>query len=465
MNIEQQVFDSEAETASTAVLNQQEYAELRRDFQDFVDRYSTRKLSEGDDLFTGLVEVTTSIRRQAQHLNDLALTVLIGGSIAVTISILLGILLSRAIANPIKRLTEVVSAMGIVPTEQITDLGITSKDEVGQLARSFDKMTRNLRERTEELEETKNGLEYEIVERKQAEAAVRQANLNLEELNQTLEEANAGLVKAQDQLVRSEKLAAIGQLAGSVAHDLRNPLGAISNAVYYLNRKLAGSEAAQTDQRIPQFLQIMEQEVGHSNQIITDLMTFARVNAPSLAPTNLAEVIDNTLSRVAPKADVRIATRLDPDLPAVLADGEQLQRVFMNLANNAQDAMPQGGELTITTQRMDGFAQVIFSDSGIGITQEDLKKVFDPLFTTKSKGTGLGLAVCQEIVSKHGGAIAGLDYVVSTVAKDVHQELSDVRFIFNNKYLRHYGIPTGVLIRSPAVGMTRLPPGVHRKRP
>ena len=97
--------------------------------------------------------------------------------------------------------------------------------------------------------------------------------------------------------------------------------------------------------------------------------------------------------------------QLDPEMPEVMADGEQLYRVFINLANNAQDAMPDGGQLTISTREGDGYAEVAFQDTGVGITEEVMKKIFEPLFTTKTKGTGLGLAVCQQIAAKHGGTI------------------------------------------------------------
>ena len=231
----------------------------------------------------------------------------------------------------------------------------------------------------------------------------------IEDANRTLEERvrarTRELEEAQEQLVRSEKLAAIGQLAGGVAHDLRNPLGAIKNAIYYLKRRLSLGEEARANPRIGQFLQIVEDEADHSNQIITDLMAFSRVNAPSLSPTGLAEVIETTLSSMETRENVHTIRQFDPELPEVAADGEQLQRVFANLAGNAQDAMPEGGTLTVSARRVDGFAEVAFSDTGAGIAEDTMKKVFEPLFTTKTQGTGLGLAVCQQIVSRHGGTI------------------------------------------------------------
>ena len=220
-----------------------------------------------------------------------------------------------------------------------------------------------------------------------------------------LESANEQLLDAQDRVVRSERLAAIGQLAGGVAHDLRNPLGAIKNAVYYLRKKLDSSELARANPRIEQFLDIMDDEIEHSDQIMKDLLSFARVNALSLEPTSLEYVIEYSLSGMEINDGISIVKRYEPELPQVQADQVQLQRVFTNLAGNAQDAMPDGGELVISVKRVGGFVEVALRDTGIGIGDGDLKRVLDPLFTTKAKGTGLGLAICEEIVSNHGGTI------------------------------------------------------------
>ena len=240
-------------------------------------------------------------------------------------------------------------------------------------------------------------------------AAIEEANRDLQEQvrirSQELENADRQLAEARDRLLRVEKLASIGQMAGSVAHGLRNPLGSIKNAAYYLKRRLGASELARSNPRIEQFLEIIERQVDRSHQIITDLMAFACVNGPTLSPTNLGVVIENTLSGMQLRDNLRILKQFDSHLPEVSADGEQLHRVFMNLIMNAQEAMSNGGELTITTGMVGGYAEVSFSDTGPGINSEDMKKIFDPLFTTKPKGTGLGLAICQRIVLSHGGTV------------------------------------------------------------
>ena len=211
---------------------------------------------------------------------------------------------------------------------------------------------------------------------------------------------------ANDQIVRSEKLAAIGQLSGDVAHDLRNPLGAIKNAAYMLNKRLTSDGAMEANPKLEQYLGIIDQQIGRSNRIITDLMTFARVGSPTLSETHLDKVLEEAMETMVKNDNITLSQHVDSDLYSVMADGEQLQRVFLNLANNAQEAMPDGGQLTITAECSNKHVEIAFSDTGEGISDENIGKIFDPLFTTKTKGTGLGLAVCQEIIMRHGGSIS-----------------------------------------------------------
>lgn len=307
---------------------------------------------------------------------------LVGGLLA---SVLASLFLAQRMVAPIKVLHDSAARIAAGALDQTIE--IHTGDELEDLSEEFNRMTARLRVSNAAMEQKVRDLGV-------AYAELEQKNLLLED--------------AQGQLVRTEKLAAIGQLAGGVAHDLRNPLGAIKNAIYYLNRKLGTNAEAKENPRIAQFLNIIEEEVDHSNQIITDLLTFTRLGTLSVSNVNLGEIIENTLSSVELKEHTQIIKEFDVELPEVLADGDQLQRVFANLTLNAQDAMPEGGVLTIATRRKDGFAEVMFKDTGMGINDEVMKNIFEPLFTTKTKGTGLGLAVCQQVVAKHGGTIQAM---------------------------------------------------------
>jgi signal transduction histidine kinase len=223
--------------------------------------------------------------------------------------------------------------------------------------------------------------------------------------NEELQAANEELKKAQEQLIRSEKLAAIGQLAGGVGHELRNPLGAIKNAVYYIKGKVAKSELMQQEPRVMAFLNIIDEEVDSSNKIINDLLGFSRVGKPAVSPTRMERVIEEAVSRVHLPENIKLTKGLDSKLPEVEVDSVQIQQVLINMITNAVQAMPDGGELTIIAREKDGFLELEVADTGSGIPEEIRDKIFDPLFTTRAKGIGLGLAVCKSIIERHQGNI------------------------------------------------------------
>ena len=236
--------------------------------------------------------------------------------------------------------------------------------------------------------------------------ALRDEMLERDRVEAHLLDANQQLVDAQDQLVKTTKLAAVGQMSGGVAHDLRNPLGSIKNAAYLLNKKLASEGAIDSNPKLGQYIGIINQQIDRSNRIITDLMTFARVGPPILTEIYVDKVLEESLETMVKNDNLTLSKQVHPDLCPVMGDSEQLQRVFLNLANNAQEAMPDGGQLTISAKGVNNHVEITFSDTGEGISEENIGNIFDPLFTTKTKGTGLGLAVCHEIISRHGGTIS-----------------------------------------------------------
>ncbi|MBM4464606.1 MAG: PAS domain S-box protein [Chloroflexi bacterium] len=237
----------------------------------------------------------------------------------------------------------------------------------------------------------------DITERKRAEEALKEYAERLEEM---VEERTRELRDAQERLLRAERLAAIGQLGASVGHELRNPLGIIKNSIYYINMKL--SEA---DEKVKKHLGIIENEVARSDKIINDLMNFARDQKVALRKTHINTIVRDALSRTRVPDSVVVITHLDEDLPPLMADPSQLEQVFINMISNAVQAVSEGGRLEITTKAEEGFIVTEFKDTGCGIPEENLEKIFEPLFTTKAKGIGLGLAVSKQIIEAHKGSI------------------------------------------------------------
>ena len=224
---------------------------------------------------------------------------------------------------------------------------------------------------------------------------------DITERKQAVEE----LEEAQEQLIRAEKLASIGQLASGVGHELRNPLGAIKNAIFYVRRRVARSDLAATEPRVLEFLDIMDKEVTSANKVISDLLGFSRVAKPTVAPANIGGMIEDALKYVPMAENIKLTTDVDPGLPMVMVDADQVRQVFVNIILNAVEAMPEGGRLEIRARSKAQFVEVEFADSGGGIPESIIGKIFDPLFTTKAKGIGLGLAMSKSILERHGGNI------------------------------------------------------------
>jgi signal transduction histidine kinase len=242
--------------------------------------------------------------------------------------------------------------------------------------------------------------------RKQAEEALREYS---EQLEMMVGYRTKELREAQEQLVHQEKLAILGELAGGMAHELRNPLGAIKNAAYLL-----GITAEESGEKTKETLEILNKEVVASEMILTSLLDFAQARPPTLTDVDLNKLVQRTLSYTTMPNNIEVVTQLDDNLPTIRADRDQLDQVFRNIISNGIQAMPEGGQLTIKTAICQtnppeppglGRTTVSFTDTGMGIPEENLEKVFEPLFSTKVKGIGLGLAIVKALIEGHGGTV------------------------------------------------------------
>jgi PAS domain S-box-containing protein len=208
------------------------------------------------------------------------------------------------------------------------------------------------------------------------------------------------LDQAKDELVRQTRLAAIGQVAASVAHELRNPLGAINNALFYLRRQIQEPEG-----KVADTLDIISQEVHAADRIIGDLLEMSRGKSPTRRPVDLGDVARRTFDDLRPDTTWSLDLRLEAEPFLVHADEDQLRQVLINLMTNAIQAMPAGGRISVDARREAGVDVITVHDTGPGVPEEMRAKIFEPLFSAKAKGTGLGLTICRQIVEAHGGAI------------------------------------------------------------
>jgi len=216
------------------------------------------------------------------------------------------------------------------------------------------------------------------------------------------------LVVAQKKLLKTERLAAIGEIAAMVGHDLRNPLTGITGATYYLKMKL-GSDI---DEKPREMLDIIEKDVEYSNKIVNDLLDYSREIHLELKETTPKLIVKEALQLVRIPHNVKLAD-LTKNEPKITTDVERMKRVFVNLIKNAIDAMPKGGTLRIESIEKAGELDMLFVDTGVGMTDEVLKRLWSPLFTTKAKGMGFGLPICKRIIEAHDGSIS----VASTCGK------------------------------------------------
>ena len=206
-----------------------------------------------------------------------------------------------------------------------------------------------------------------------------------------------------DQLIRADRLAAMGELTAGVAHEVRNPLGIIRASVQLVE------DARGDSKRINEATGIIKQEIDRLDRVIKALLDFGRPSEPTLRPTNVEDVVSDVVMftrRFAGQASVELETEFASGLPLVSADADQLKQVLVNLVSNAVQAMePKGGAITVRVWDDDGFVFMSIRDTGPGIPPEDLRRVFDPFYSTRDDGTGLGLTIVHRIIDQHGGRI------------------------------------------------------------
>lgn len=245
----------------------------------------------------------------------------------------------------------------------------------------------------------------DITDRRQADEATQKAQAELlEERQHEKEHAEAELARMRDRLVRATRLAAIGQVSASIAHDLRNPLGTVRNAAYYLERRLPKDQP-----EVAEYLGIINQEVAAADRIITNLLAVARAKEPVRQHVDLGQTIREALAETGQAEAVRLRMSLAPEPFVVRADPDQLRQVFRNLVANAVEAMDGGGEIVVEAAREADGDSIVLRDTGPGVAQEIRESVFEPLVTTKAKGIGLGLTICRQIIERHGGGIELID--------------------------------------------------------
>ncbi len=237
----------------------------------------------------------------------------------------------------------------------------------------------------------------DVTERKRHEEAIRAHSGRLEEL---VKERTHELHEAQEELIRNERLAMLGQFAGSVGHELRNPLGVISNAVYYLQAVM--EDPGETTR---EYLDMITREVRNAEKTICDLLELSRNRAPEARLVSIQEMVNEALLSQTSWGKVMVQTDIPADLPAVHVDPRQMVQVIGNLITNAFQAMPDGGRLMLTARQDDSGVFLDVVDSGTGMSRELMVRIFEPLVSTKPRGIGLGLTLSKRLTDLNGARL------------------------------------------------------------
>jgi len=277
---------------------------------------------------------------------------------------------------------------------------LVKEKALGAIAADFVEPNKNI---------TKEALESMMVFAQQAGLAIHNAFMYQElktfsqQMEEKIQKTSSDLSKTEAQLIRSEKLAALGQLAAGIAHEIRNPLTSINILIHSLTENLPTGDSRWED------LKVIEEEILRINEIVDQFLRFAKPAPPLLVKAEVVSIVEETLQLLRPQIEKqRILVQKEfQSLPPILMDREQMKQVILNLLLNGVQAMPKGGHLSLKGHIPEGdhWIKLSIQDSGIGIPPEDIGRLFDPFFSTKEGGVGLGLSIAHRIIDQHRGKI------------------------------------------------------------
>ena len=209
-------------------------------------------------------------------------------------------------------------------------------------------------------------------------------------------------IRLKEQLSRAERLSSLGEMVAGISHEIRNPLGIIRSSAELLKKKMDKTAPMNT---IPD---VIVEEANRLNNIITDFLNYAKPHPPNFSPCMIDEILEKNITFLTPQIEAQgysIKKRYNGNIPPIQADPDMMYQVFLNVLINAMQAMPGGGEIQVDIESDENAVSVVFKDKGKGIPQEILEKIWDPFFTTKETGTGLGLGIVKNIIEAHNGSI------------------------------------------------------------
>ena len=347
----------------------------------------------------GIISVTRSLEdlksKRAQYLQ---VGIVSGLSIFIII-ILITLWYHSSLTKPLKELSSVAGKISDEKNYTIRARKI-SLDEFGRLTDVFNQMLDSLESSNKQLRLANEEME-ERVEKRTKELTLSNKRI-IQEMSEK-EIATQELIKTKDQLNQKEKLANVGQVSSNIAHELRNPMSAIRNATYFLRLKLDKND------KLLEHLEIIDREISRSDEVIQRLLEITQGGDLKKAPTNLELLANEAMSH----ADVSKTSKLqifsDPQISTLKLDKLLFKQVLFNIFLNSTQAMPNGGKIQMNISHgSTNMIKINISDEGEGIEENKITKIFDPLYTDKDEGVGLGLSLCKDLISRHGGTIKAI---------------------------------------------------------
>jgi two-component system NtrC family sensor kinase len=334
----------------------------------------------------GVFDITLSLENTDKTMEEIRRTsILFAGITILVVSFVIILIIHRQVYSPVKELVKATTNVAAGNFDY--DISIKSHDEVGKLTEAFKKMTHRLKRADDDIKELVRTLEDRV------------------------EERTSELKSAQFQLLQSEKLASIGKLSATIAHEINNPLNGILTYTKLIERKLNSDNFAPEEiPKLSSYLTVMAREIQRCSSIVRNLLDFARQREPSLqSGVDINAVIDDAIALIANQITLNQCELIKNfnQVPSIVADPMQLRQVFLNIIMNSCEAIQKGGKITVTTSFLEPEETVMakITDDGSGIQPEDLAKIFDPFFTSKENGTGLGLSVVYGITNSHRGTV------------------------------------------------------------
>jgi signal transduction histidine kinase len=357
----------------------------------------TKAIKSNNELL-GYFSITRSLEDLISKKDQFIRFGLLAWFIIIIIIVMITLWYQSSLTRPIQELMKVSERISIEKNYSIRAQEI-SKDEFGQLTKVFNQMMDSLNHSDQKLRDYNTVMEKQVQLRTEE---LSKANKKLVQEIVIKEKAHGELLTIKERLNRQEKLASVGQVSSNIAHELRNPMAAIRSSVYFLRKRVL------EDKKFIHHLDLIDSELSQSDEVIERLLELTKGKKLKLAKTNLQKLISDAFEISNSIQDTTLETNIHQDVTHINVDALLFRQIFTNLTTNSIQAMSKGGIINVTANPdfsgKENF-YIRFIDTGIGIPKENWGKIFDPLFTNKKEGIGLGLSLCKDLIERHGGTI------------------------------------------------------------